>query len=134
MVAFSTLLYSVYEDYNGALGAVTPSSRAVASKVTVSGASATLQLNVTVPNAGLYPIGVSLYCARSLPAGTSCTGASVTVPPGGNRTLVVSLTAPLDGGSAPDLTGVKGNLTISLIPFASMTIGMDLGSLVGGRE
>lgn len=132
IVAFSTMAYSAYADYSGVLGVLGQSSGspAIATRTVVQGTSATVYLNVTIPNDGLYPLGVGLSCIS--PGGSnqvSCSSASVTVPPGGQETLRFAMTVQNVNASSSSGIQAKGNLSLSLVPFASLNIVVDLGSL-----
>lgn len=133
LVAFSTMAYSVYADYNGAIGIVgqQPANPGITYKTVYQGASVTVYLNVTIPNKGLYVLRVGLSCLSTSGSGVACTDASVTVPPGSEQTLHFAMTVsnPQTQGSFP--AGVRGNLSLSLVPFASFNMVLDLSSLVG---
>lgn len=126
LVAFSTVLYSIYAEYGAAvsvLGDGGPGS-GISAKTVIDGTGATLYVNATIPNRGLYPVKVELSC-DTLTDG-SCMPASVVVPPGGQETLRFGLGVSSEDG----VPTAKGNLTLSLVPFASLEIPLNLGSMV----
>lgn len=132
LVALSTIVYSIYTDYNGAIGVVGKNQAAptVSAKTVVQGMTAKTYLNVTIPNRGLYTIRVVLSCLSNISSGVTCANASVTVPPGGEQTLHFVLTTQDFDQQGAVPAGVKANLSLSLIPFASLNIVVDLSSLV----
>ena len=126
------MAYSVYADYNGAIGVVGQQSATpgISYRTVSQGTSITVYLNITIPNKGLYVLWVGLSCDSSGGSGVTCMNANVTVPPGSERTLHFEMTVsnPPTQGSFP--TGVEGSLSLSLVPFASINIVLDLGSLI----
>jgi hypothetical protein len=131
VVAFSTIVYSAYVDYNGVVGAVGTSQAtpAVSVKTVVEGTTTSVYLNITLPNDGLYDIRIGLSCLTNTSSDVTCSDASVVIPPGEEQTLRFTMTAENQQGVLP--SGVKGNLSLSLVPFASLNLVVNLSSLAG---
>ena len=125
IVAFTTVGYSANADLNsvvGALGSGT-SSRGFATSVSVNGTSETLHVNATIPNAGLYPLSVGISCLPSTGSvKVTCSNSSVSVQPGQKQ--VLRFTMVLENLSAITAGGisVRGNISLALQPFASMSL------------
>ena len=135
LVTFLTIAYSVYADYNGAL-AIVGQNLAIANvsaEATAEGTATTVHLTLTIPNRGFYDLRVGLSCLSNTSSEVTCTGASVTVPPGGEQTLQLVFTVLNQSQQGFVPAGVKGNLSLSLIPFASLNIVVDLSSLAGEK-
>ncbi len=133
LVAFSSIAYSAYADYNATVGALKPGSQgsAIAVRTVTAGDTVTLYVNVTVPNRGLYTIGVGLSCVPGGALKVACSNAEVSIPPG--ATQVLQFMAVASNVSSPQqLAPLKGNLSLSLSSFASLSIVVDLGSMVAG--
>jgi hypothetical protein len=135
LVALLTIAYSVYADYAalGVVGQNQPISN-ISTKVTATGTTTTVYLNVTIPNRGFYDLRVELSCLSNTSSAVICTDANVTIPPGGEQTLHFIFTVLNQGQQGFVPAGVKGNLSLSLIPFASLNIIVDLSSLAGERR
>ena len=134
LVAFSTMVYSVYADYTGAISIFSGSSGSTGISATAvrSGNTTTVYLNVTISNKGLYVLGVSLSCEPSAGSvSVTCADGSVTIHPGGEDTLHFVLTLTNQDGISLSGIPIKGSLSLSLQPFASLDIGVDLSSLLG---
>jgi hypothetical protein len=135
LVAFSTIIYSAYTDVStifSTLGSGSGSS-AIAAREVVQGSTATIYLNVTMQNKGLYPIMMAISCLNSQGANVTCNSPSVTVAPGMKQTLhfvmVISGFSRTQGGTSNNIH-VNGTVLLALEQFASITIAVDLGSLV----
>jgi hypothetical protein len=132
IAAFSTIAYSAYADFAGVFrimgqGGASPN---MSNSAVVQGNSIVVHLNVTIPNDGMYPLTVGLSCLPS--NGTvlvTCPAASVTIPPGGEGTL--HFTMNIQSPSLADLSGLhtEGNLSLSIEPFASISVIIGLGSV-----
>jgi hypothetical protein len=129
LVAFSSIAYSAWADINGVIGTVGqgPRSPAVAAETVTRGNSITLYLNVTVSNKGLYPLTIGLTCQPSSTTKLMCQQASVIIPPAGQSTLHFSMTVL--NASQPSIQA-NGTLSVTLQPFASVYVGVNLGSML----
>ena len=125
LVAFSTLAYSVYADV-GSVGRSLSSSSSPSgytTSVAVNGTSETEYVNATIPNAGLYPLVVGLSC---LPSNGSvrvtCSNTEVTIPPGGEQTMHFAMVFQNISFTSTNTVSVKGNVSLALVPFASVSM------------
>jgi len=131
VLAFGTVFYSAYVDYRGISNdASNPAFHSVVR--TMDGNSETVAVNLTVPNQGLYALQVSVACPEpDVAAGVSCQHASVTVPAGQTRTLEFRITvANLARFESSLSQQINGSVSIEIMPFASVSLNYDLGSLV----
>jgi hypothetical protein len=133
LVAFSTLIYSAYTDVTtifSTLGSGSGSS-AITARELVQGSTATIYLNVTMQNKGLYPIMMAISCPNSQGANVTCNSPSITVAPGMNQTLhfvmAIKDFSQTQGGTSN--IHVNGTVLLALEQFASITVAVDLGSL-----
>lgn len=125
----STLGYSVYADVHGVISALGGKGLA-ATRTVSSGESATFVINITIPNAGLYPVSLSISCSPPPGSQFSCSPADVTIPPGQTGVLVFSVTDNNITAATSPGASFPANATVSLDPFASISIGFNLGSLL----
>ena len=132
LVTFSTVGYTVYADVSDTLNAVKggTSTSAIAAKTVVQGSAAVIYLNVTLANKGLYPIVLSLTCLSPEESGITCTSPSITVLPGQSQTLHFMMTVKNYIQSATGGLHVDGQVKVTLEPFASIAVAVDLGSLI----
>jgi hypothetical protein len=98
--------------------------------ITQNGNIATVSLNFTIPNAGLYTLNVTLTCDNSNP-NVVCQAGHVSVPPGGDQVLRfrMTITNVQQYVSSGDRR-INGTLAMALEPFVSISIGTDLSGLV----
>ena len=132
LVTFTTVGYSVYADVSSltnTLGGRSPNS-AINAKTVVKGSAATVYLNVTLANTGLYPTHLSLICLPPVESGITCTSPSITVLPGKSQTLHFMMTVENYPQSAAGGLHVDGQVEVALEPFASMNLTVDLGDLL----
>ena len=135
IVAFSTLAYSVYADYEGVVNVFGGHGGSpVASETVVNGSDVTQMLNFTVPNKGLYPITVSLSCSGAVTAKVTCDNATATVPPGGSGVLAFAITLHNATSGGASLPSVPGTLALSISPFATLRLSFDFASLGGAQQ
>ena len=129
LVAFSTLVYSVYQDYTVVASNV---SGGIRENVAVQGSAATVNFNVTIPNGGLYMLVVGLSCAPGNGSvSITCNNAVVTVPPGTTQTLrFVMVVSNVTQATLSDLQ-VQGTLSLTLQPFATMSLSLNLAQFGG---
>lgn len=132
IVTFVAVGYSAYSDVSGVISVSRSGSSAVTAKTVTSGNSATLYLNASIANGGLLPLKVSLSC-QSQP-NITCTPGSLTLAPGQSGVLKFQLTIAnaTQFGSNPSSLHINGTLIAELVPFATLTVGVDLGSLLSG--
>jgi hypothetical protein len=134
VVAFSTIVYSAYADVStifSTLGSGSGSS-AIAAREVVRGSTATVYLNVTMQNKGLYPVMMAISCLDSQGAKVTCNSPSVTVAPGTKQTLHFVMAINdfrTQGGTSNNNIHVNGTVLLALDQFASISIAVDLGSL-----
>lgn len=135
LVAFSTIAYSLYSDVNAVIGTLgSGPSEGVATSTVLKGTNATIYINATVPNAGLYPLSVGLSCLPSNGSiKVSCSNSSVTVAPGGQQTLRFTILLQNLSLTSPNNFSVEGNLSLSLIPFGSASLKVPIGTAGGNR-
>jgi hypothetical protein len=132
LVTFSTVGYTAYADVSDVLNTVgggAPTS-AITAKTIVQGSAATVYLNVTLANKGLYPIILSLTCLSPEESGITCTSPSIKVLPGQSQTLHFVMTVENYIQSAAGGLHVDGRVEVALEPFASIAVAVDLGSLI----
>jgi hypothetical protein len=125
LVAFSTIAYSFYEDVTGVVGALGSGSQtpSITSSTVVQGTSATIYVNATIPNRGLYPLAVGLTCLPSNGSVTvTCADATVTVPPGQEQTLHFAMNLQNLNPSGPNNISVAANVTLAIEPFVTFVI------------
>ncbi len=131
VVSFSALGYSAYSVASGLLGSLQQGSSSVTVKEVQNGSSATLYVNATVLNSGLFPLRLSASC-NPAQSGITCSPASVTVSPGGSGQLRfqvrVDNTSSLQGGAV----GLHVNSTIGaeIVPWASLNVTLDLSQFL----
>jgi len=130
ILVLASIGYSVYVDYQGVASELHSAPSNLASgTVTQVGSSGVVSLNITIPNKGLYTLDVSIACG-GVDSNVVCQQASVSVPPGQSDMLrfkmtIVNYTQFLNSDSK-----VGGNVSIRLEPMASLSIGVNLGSLI----
>ena len=131
LVSFVTIGYTVYADVSNVVNAVgggAPTSL-IAAKAVAQGSATVFYLNVTLANKGLYPVGLSLSCLPPEESGITCTSPSITVPPGQSQTLQFTMTVQNYSQIAAGGLHVEGQMVVSLEPFVSIAVAVDLGNL-----
>jgi len=125
-----TFSYSGYVDYKSVTADLSGPTRPAA-VAKVQGQAEAVSLNVTIPNPGLYALKVSVSCSQPTASwGLSCSQAIVAVPAREKRVLQFSMTvSDLTAFESSLNQHISGTLGISLMPFAALTFGIDLGSL-----
>ncbi len=131
ILTFATVVYSAYADYSGVLNASRTGTSAFTGETVVQGSSLALLLNATVSNKGLLPLQVSVSCEPEQ-TNVSCDPATITVGPGEVGTLhfrmtIANFTQILSGSGG---FHVNGTMSFELVPFAGLSVSLDLGSLV----
>lgn len=130
-ISLVTIGYTVYADVPNVVNAVrggAPTSL-VATKAVVQGSATVFHLNVTFSNKGLYSIALSLSCLPPEESGISCTSPSITVPPGQSQTLQFTMTVQNYSQIAAGGLHVDGQMVVSLKPFISIAVAVDIGNL-----
>ncbi len=134
-LVLGTVVYSAYTDYKavqtefGGTGGQRPTL-----KITMQGVAEVFSLNVTVPNRGVYALTVSLSCDSPSP-NIICDPATVTVPAGQEKVLRFQMTINdyaqyLASGNRR----INGTVGIQMLPFVTLSIGTDLGSLASQKS
>ncbi len=136
LVTLCTVGYSAYADASNIVNTVgggSPTS-AIATRIVIEGSAATVYLNVTLANKGYYPISLSLTCLPQSGSGISCTSPSIRVLPGQSQTLHFVMMV----GNYPQFVAegmhADGQVVVTLEPFASVTVAVNLGTLVTRGE
>lgn len=129
IVVIGTIAYSAYEVYTGVAGELSGGSHPITAGAVVQGSSAIVTLNITAPNRGVYPLNMTLTC-DSPPSDVVCAPAGVVIPPGHEGLLSFKMTiVNVQAFEAASDHTVNGTVTISMEPFVSLSVGMDLGSI-----
>jgi len=125
LVAFSTIAYSFYADYEALSGGQRPGGPPPNQSVrtVVNNTSATTYVNITVTNNGLYPLTVGLSCLSSNGSVVvKCSNSSITVPPGSKQILHFVMNLQNLSQAPPGNFTVMGDISLSLPPFVSVNI------------
>lgn len=133
VLVVATVGFSAYQDYEAVRPEFQQGSSQVQAQAAPYGTSgATVSLNITIPNKGLYTLNVTLTCDHSNPE-VVCTTASVSVPPGQQQVLrFVMKVLSVQAYQASNDHRINGTVIMALEPFASVTINTDLSGLVPG--
>ena len=126
LIAFATIAYSFYADYTAVAGSLGPNGRptGISSNTVVQGTSATVYINATIPNDGLYPLAVGISCFPSNGTITvTCSNQEVTVSPGDVQTLRFRMDLVNLSLTEPNNLSVKANVTLAIEPFVTLVIG-----------
>ena len=131
LTTFSTVGYSAYVGVGSVIGTLggDPQTPALAASTVVHGLDATVYLNVTLANEGLYPIELSMICLPQVDSRITCNSPTITVPPGESRTLSFEMTVENYSQVVTPNLRVDGQVKVSLDPFASVSARVDLGAL-----
>ena len=138
IVTFATIAYSAYADVSSVLSTLSSGgSQGTGSSLAVSGDTATLAVNFSIQNSGLYPLLISLSCQPGPSLPVSCANVSLSIPAGSTQVarLVVTVSSLSKLQSvASSGTPIHLNATadVSLQPFASLSASFDLGSALSG--
>lgn len=132
LLVIGTVAYSAYEDFEGVRSEVASGSHIAVGSVNYDQATGaeTVNLNITVPNNGLYSLNVTVTCS-SANVEVSCQRAQTVVPPGQQEVLhfvlgVANVGQFLSSGDHQ----VNGTVDFGLVPFASLSIGVNFTSFV----
>ncbi|HZW85146.1 MAG TPA: hypothetical protein VFE91_04510 [Nitrososphaerales archaeon] len=131
LLVIGTIGYSGYMDYRGVVSELSSGNNSLVSgKITNQGSAGVLSLNITIPNGGVYTLDVSVSCdARAI--NVTCDQASVNVPAGKQEVLRFRMViGNLAAYEASANKKINGTVAIQLEPFVSVSVGVDLGSLI----
>jgi len=130
LVVVGTIAYSTYQDYSVIRSELPGTPNQPTGRIIQQGNTATVYINITIPNRGLYTLNVTVTCDRSNP-NVVCAKAQVSVPAGGEQVLRVKMTVlNLQQYLASSNRRINGTVTAALEPFVSMTVVTDLSGLV----
>jgi hypothetical protein len=139
IVTFSTIAYSAYDDLTGVIGSLSGKSPGTPGSVrhTVSGNTESVEANFTVPNGGLYPLRLQVSCSSPSDLQISCQRVDATIAPGQTQevTLLISaknLTRLENAVATRGAIHLDVNISVSLEPFATLSVGLDLGAALAG--
>ena len=128
-VVLASVMFSAFADYRSLTGAAGGTQLVTAGRV-INGQAATFTLNATVSNGGLYALDVTMACTDPVPAGIVCAPAGVTVQPGAEKVLTFRFTVVnFAEWSAGNSHQINATVMGELVPFASITVGFDLGTI-----
>ena len=132
IIVVGTLAYSVYEDYTVIRSELAGGSNQPIGTITPVGSGATVSINITVTNKGLYSLNVTLTCEYSS-SNVVCQRASISVPPGQSDVLRFRMTVKdLAQFHSSGNTEVNGTVLISMIPFVELKVGTNFGGFIPG--
>ena len=130
VLVVGTVAYSAYEDYSAVKPEFTAGSGQAVAGATQSGNTAVVSINFTVPNAGLYPLNVTLTCDNSNPY-VVCTPGHVSVPPGQQQVLRFKMKiTDIQAYLASSDRRINGTVSMGLEPLVSLSVATDLSGLV----
>ena len=81
VLVIGSVLYSAYEDYSAVRPELEGGSSQPIGGVTQNGNTATVSINFTIPNTGVYTLNVTLTCSDPNP-NVVCAAGHVSVQPG----------------------------------------------------
>jgi hypothetical protein len=129
MLLIGSVVYSAYEDYSGVTRDFGSSGSGQVTAVQ-QGTAELVSLNVTIPNKGLFTLNVTVTCTDQNP-NIACDRATVSVPPGGQDVLRFHMTIKdVAAYQASADHRINGTVTVELVPYTSLSVGVDLASLV----
>ncbi len=130
LLVIGTVVYSAYEDYTAVRSELAGGSSQATGRAVLQGSSELISINITVPNSGLYPLNVTVTCTQKNP-NIVCQPSRVNVPAGQQGVLHFHMTiVNLAQFAAASDHRIDGTVAIALVPFASLSIGFDLGGFV----
>ena len=128
MLVLGTVAYSAYQDYTGVRAELAPGSGGAVGSATLQGSAEVVSINITVPNRGVYTLNVTVSCSPT--PGVTCQSAHVSVPPGGEGVLHFRMTVSDVTQFLATSQRINGTVAMDLVPFAGLTVGVDLGGFV----
>jgi hypothetical protein len=130
IIVVGTVGYSAYEDVTGIRSEIGAGPQQASGRAVLVGSSEVISINVTVPNNGLYTLNITITCDPQN-ANVVCEPSHVSVPSGGQQVLRFKMTVVnLQQFEASSNHRINGTVDISLQPFASLSVGVDLGGYV----
>jgi hypothetical protein len=130
ILVIGTVGYSAYEDYTAVRAELSGGSQQAVGSAVLQGQSEIVSLNITVPNQGLYALNVTVVCGPQREA-VVCQPSEVVVTPGEHGVLRFRMTVEnLSQFEASSDHRINGTVIISMMPFASVSIGTDFGGFV----
>lgn len=129
LLALGAVAYSAYEDYSAVRTELGPGSGGSSGRVTMQGSSEVVSINVTIPNRGLLPLNVTVSCDTGDP-NIECQTARVDIPPGQDGVLSFKMTVVNLAQFTSSNRHINGTVAMSLEPFASLKVGVNLGGFV----
>lgn len=132
VLVIGTLAYSAYEDYSAIRPELAGGSNQVVGRGVTSGNTYTVSIDIPIPNRGLYTLNVTVACVAADP-NVVCAPAKAVVPAGqtGNLSFRMTVLNMQEYTSSGDRR-INGTIDISLEPFATVAIGVDLSGYVKG--
>ena len=130
VIVLGTVAYSAYKDYTGVKSELSAGSGGATGKAVLQGTSEVISINITVPNNGLYTLNVTVTCDPTN-TNVACQRSQVSVPAGQQQVLHFQMTiVNVAQFVASSDHRINGTVSITLEPFAGLTIGVDLGGYV----
>ena len=127
LLVVGAVAYSAYEDYSAVKAKLSPGSGGSSAQAVMQGTSEIISINVTIPNRGLFPLNVTVSCDRG-DQNVVCQTGTVRVLPGQDGLLSFKMTVvDLARYSSSSDKRINGTVAMSLDPFASLKVGVDLG-------
>lgn len=130
IIVIGSVAYSAYEDYQGIRTELVPGSNQAKGVAMVQGSSEVVSINITVPNNGLYVLNVTVTCDSKNP-NVVCSPSQVVLPGGQQGVLRFKMTVLniQQFAASPDHR-INGTVAIKMVPFAGLSLGVDLGGFV----
>ena len=133
LIVLGSVLYSGYKNFETVAGDLNGSNpQSYSTKTTMQGVQATVSANFTIQNNGFYTLSLSMVCDSVQASQLTCNQAQVSVPAGQQGVLEFKMViANITQFASSGHGSAKGTLTIEQVPFASISVGLELGHLVG---
>ena len=130
ILVLGTVAYSAYQDYSAIKSELAGGSSPAVGTETRNGTSEAITLDIPIPNHGLYTLNVTIACTYPT-SNVVCTTAHVSVPPGGQGTLLfeINVTNMTQFENSGNLN-VNGTVAIVMPPFASVSVQTNFGGFV----
>ncbi len=130
ILVVGTVIYSAYEDYTALRAELSGGSRPVTGTAVPQGSGEIISINITVANAGLFTLNVTMGCTYPNSV-VVCQTSGVSVPAG--QTDVLQFTMFVSNLPVYESFGdhrINGTVDISMSPFVSLDIGTDFSGFV----
>lgn len=128
VLALVTITYSAYQDTAANFAGASQGKGQtfhVGSPV-VSGDTATTEVNMTIRNGGLYPLGITAACNLGNQTNVTCSNLGGSVSPGQTKTFHYYITTHNLMQSGGSIRLPQLNVTLTLTPFASLGFTVNL--------